>query len=791
MLPIQKNTYKEKTEKIPNGNGTGYRTWGMDSIDYFRSQYNTNTIHSEIEEIQNAIEGIINPEKFEHLLNPHGLSAPKKGVKIGATLKNHNILKGVANLLIGEFGRRTHDFVVTSFNKDDENKFLDGLKQVMAAYDEQETINQLNDSGFETGQPSTEQDSRAEVAEQYQKTYNEQRVLRGQDAIDYIKFNQEVDDKFNDIYYDWITVGSGYSYKCVRNNDVEYEYVPIKELFIPYEPNLRYAEDAQFAVRRRFLPVNKILDLYHEILDEEDLDYLHSEQINNTNMFAGASTINTGANGFIKLPTIDHINGTNTVARSSRNEYGGLPVDHVVWRSWKKYGILTFINFLGEVDTIQVDDTYELNKEQGDISLEWKWESVIWEGTCIADRVYCNVRELPECRSALDNNGDTKLPYNGLVNRTKSGTIQSIFKDGIPYQVLMDTLHFQLEKVINKNKDKLIVMPYELIPRKQGMDTATVMHHADASSILWIDGTAPSAAYASQLIKVLDVSLGNYVKDVYEIMQLIKQSYWDSIGMNSQRYSDIAQGSGKGVTEQAIARSAIITYELVRKMDKFCQREYQGLMDLSKMAWRDGKKGLYLLSDGSQHFLELNADDAIYHLESDYGIIVKDSTEQTEALQNVRQLATAYAQQEGALYATTEIFTNNNLEKIKGIVKTIEDNNKKHELVLAQTQGEQQKEIQQMVNENDQAERDLQKYKADKQYQAVVESAEIRSDGKNSRDEPRPANDVEIALADHKIAKDNNAEIQEERKLQQKDKELELKRNMLKIQARKNQNTKK
>ena len=45
---------------------------------------------------------------------------------------------------------------------------------------------------------------------------------------------------------------------------------------------------------------------------------------------------------------------------------------------------------LAEIIGIFVDnsDDYVLNKELGDISLEWKWESVVWEGTKIAERVY-------------------------------------------------------------------------------------------------------------------------------------------------------------------------------------------------------------------------------------------------------------------------------------------------------------------------------------------------------------------------------------------------------------------
>ena len=788
LLPQQKNTYAEKTRKIYNSDGVGYRTWAMDCVDYYINQFLYDNNLQEALDLQNAVEGIIDVTQYQHLLNPFGLTENPNSVKVGAKLRNHNILKGIVNLLMGEYGRRTHEFVVTDFNGEDTNKYKEGLAKVLNSYYEQETVNQLNQQGLDTGQPSKEQGTPEEVEEQYKQSFENLRVIRGQDAIDYIRYEQEVEDKFLDMYYDWLTVGLNYSYKCVRNDDVDYEYVPIRELYVPKESGRRYVEDSSFVVRRRFLPINKVLDYYHDYLDDEDLDYLSNTYGINTNLFLGATPLSTGQNGFIKLPTIDSADcGTNGKIVTPAEQFYGIPVYHVQWKSFKKYGILTFINGLGQEDTIEVSDDYVLNKELGDISIEWKWESVVWEGTKIAERVYCLCRELPENRGELNNKGAQKLSYNGIINRSKSGTLQSIIKEGLPYQILINSLHFQLEKIINKNKDKLTVMPYGLVPRKHGIDTTKQMHHADATSILWVDETAPNASFAAQMIKVLDMGLGSYIKDVISIIQYIKQEYWDSIGMNAQRYADVAQGAGKSVTEQAIVRSSIITYELTRRMDKFIEREYQGFLDISKLAWSKGIKKQYILSDGSTAFLELNPDDAIYHLESDYGVFVKDSADLTEALQQFRQLASAYAQQSTALSSTAEIFTNNNMEKIKNIVAKIEDNNKKHEAYLATVSGEQQKEIQQMVNEDKQADRDIKKYEIDMEYHQTVDSASIRTQN-NSRNEPRPANEVEIALADHKIRTDNNKELQEERKLHQKDIELGLKQQQVTNQKNKNNN---
>ena len=102
-----------------------------------------------------------------------------------------------------------------------------------------------------------------------------------------------------------------------------------------------------------------------------------------------------------------------------------------------------------------------------------------------------------------------------------------------------------MEKLINKNKDKITVMPYGLIPTKKGIDVKTQMYHADATGILWIDETAPNASFAAQMIKTLDVGLGNYISETIKLIQYVKQEYWDAIGMNNQRYGDVDTSAGK------------------------------------------------------------------------------------------------------------------------------------------------------------------------------------------------------------------------------------------------------
>ena len=779
MLPKQKTTLKEKYAPVNADIDPDYN-WFHQTADHYIDYFGYDNQLEEITMIQNAVEGIIDTSQYSYLLNPFNMKNGED-LKVGARLRNHNILKGVAYLMVGEYSRRTHDYSVTALNPEDDNTYKEGLQKQLRDYYEQATINSLNEAGVPTGQDSKEQGTPEEVEAGYKASYDSERVMFGQTAIDYVRFNEDVDDKAVEIYYDWVTVGFGYSYKGILNNDVAYEYVPVEEIFSPFESHSKYVEDKSFVIRRRVLNLATIMDTYGDFISEKDINRLEKEYADDYGFFMTSKNVKTGPRGMIVLPTLN--SSQDHIVSDSKN-FNGIPVYHTQWRAFEKYGILTYIDELGQEATVEVDDTYKKNEELGDISIEWKWDVCICESIRIADDIHCFSRIVEESRGRLGERGKKKLNYNGISQRSKSGEIQSFAKDGLPYQILINGLHYQLEKVINKSKGKITVMPYGLIPRKKGMTTKEVMYHADATSILWVDETVPNAALGAQMIKTLDMELGSYIRDIYDLIKAIKQEFWDAIGMNAQRYSDIDSGSGKGVTEQAIVRSAIITYDINRQMDKFLEKDYAGILDLSKLAWLNGKKSKYILSDGSQAFLELNADESLYHAESEYTVFVRDSTELSEGMQQLKGVIGQAAQQSGSLTAIAEVVTNTNPEKLKKILGNIEANNKKHEQVLAQSQGESNEKVQEMVNADKEAEREMDKYKADRAYDAVVYASDKKSEY-NSRNEPRPENATELMMAGHTINKDIDKSMKENRALDQKDKEIKQKDKQLEIQKSK------
>jgi hypothetical protein len=751
ILPPQKLPMSQKTIRHDKTGKNNIE----ETIDYYISCANWTTQTQEIANLYKAVEGFLDESEYDLIQNPYNKQKDAGAPSLyNAKLKNYNILKGIANLLIGEFGRRAHEYVVSSVSPSDEFSYKDGLALVLKNYYAQQIANTLQEIGLEVGQQVQELPPLEEYVQKFKDKFDETRILTGQDILDYIVYNCDLDSKYIDLFWDWIITGRFFTYKKVNHDDVYFEAVPVHEIYSPRETHSRFVEDNSFAVRRQVLPMYKIVDLFRGRLDEDIIDAMEGRMQDSLG-FATTNVQITGRNGLIQMPTM--YADTSSPFKTINDSVQGVELFHVTYKTFRDYQVLTYLDKFGTERLMEVGGDYKLNKAQGDISLKREWENITYEGYRCLD-FYIDCQPLPESRADLNQEGLQKLPYNGTYMRSSTGEVQSIIKDGLNHQRLINVLHYQLEKLINKNKDKLLIMPYELVPRKKGMNTKDQMYHADATSILWVDGTVPGAANAAQMIKTVDLSLGNYMRETIDLIKFIKSDYWESIGMNAQRYADVGQNAGKAVTEQAIVRSAIITYDLTRQFEKVQEKDYQGLVDISKLAYIKGKKAKYIRTDGSLAFLEMNPDDAVNHSEASYGVFVKDSSTMTEGVQAIRQQILPMIQNGSSPEVAGEVWKTNNVTRLTKILKKVDANKKEYEQLVAKQAQEAQAQLQESINANDEKNRAMEKYKIDSEYQKAIDVATLKvNDISPETPVNKEANDTEKLLANHKIQKENTA----------------------------------
>lgn len=720
------------------------------------------TVHDEeISRLFALVEGEMFEEDYKLYTNPLNVTDPENR-KVGATLKNHNILKGVVNLYLGEFDRQPKDYSVTSSNASYNEQLEDSIRFKKLNYIKQELVNSMVEQGFLSEDYVQQQEPIQETLTSFKDEYLQDRLSIGQEAIEYIKSNQHLEEQFVEIAYDWIVTGRCSSFKEVRDNDVKYSHVPIEEMIFPLDSN-KYLEDKPWAIRRRKVNDSDIIEQFGTKLTKTLFESI-VEGLDKTSTALGnyGNIISVGKGGVMKTsdtytPSVstyvngECVNGIDTLNSINKQ---GRDLFHYVWKDINKVGILKFYDEFGQEALMEVSGDYKLNKEAGDISIEYYLENILMEAYSIDNESFFDIKVLETNRSDADNPSIIKLPYNGLVARSKSGNLISFIKDGVPYQKLINGVHFQLEKLINKNKDKVIVMPFGMVPRKKGMTTTDTMYHMDATGVLWVDETTPNAGLGSQMIKVLDMSLSNFINDAIGLIKEIKNEYWEVIGMNPQRFSDINQRAGKATTEQAIVRSSVISNDLFKQLDNLIEKDYNGLLDFSKFAWIGGIKGSYVRTDKSVAFINLNEDDAIYHSETSYNVFVKHSSVEMEGIEAMRQLALPYLQNQGSIEGAGILYSTKSLSKMRELLGKVEQQQKEYEQLTGEQEHERAVQLEEMRKELQEKEEALERYKIDMNYQEGVDTALIRANATRAGVE-KPANDVDKLLAMHQIDKDN------------------------------------
>ena len=783
VLPRQKLTTAQKNKR----DTVSGKTWGESTIDFYIDEVDINTRDNVLDQYR-LLEGVLNEQDYNYVLNPYNTTIDRYK-RFGAKLRNYDIISPVVNLYQGEYGSRFKNFTVLESNDGQDNEYKQGLNDLILDYYRQKTINDVNALGIDTGADSVEQGNLEDTINSYNEDYDENRIISGQEILEFIYNDQDLDDKHQDAFRDWLVAGRTFTYKGIHHDDIDYEVVPPWQITVPEHTNSNFSEDAPWVVRRQVMTSNQILDRWHGKLTEQQVNWLETEGRYDT--FGHTA-------GYVNLQS-EWISDRDDYGRKSiLQEVHGIEVFHVQWRTFKKVGLLTTIDELGQVVEIEVDDTYRMKKDQGDVSIEWDWQSEVWEGWRVGyeySNIYLDVRPLPYNRMELNNSSAQKLSYNGRINKSVAGNILSVVTAGRPYQLIFNILHYQLEKAINKNKGKVMVIPQGVIPKGiNGWDEEKFMYYTDASGMLIIDETQPTAGLALQAIKPLDLSLGQFAKESIELMQSVKQEFWDLIGMNRQRYGDIKASEGKGTSEQAVYRSAIISDELFRKFEKFQEKDYAGLLDLSKLAYLDGKKGKYVNSQGREAFLSLNADDALYKLESDYNVHVKNSRQESENIQMAKEFGFSLGQN-GDAKTMLELIESTNFTKTKKIIEKIDEMNKAREQALQESQQASAEAIEQSKAQTQQSKNDVEIYKADKDYDKAIDvklleiqDNDLNNDGvpDNTRDvggNDRETMNETIRMNNHKINADNKAHQlkRDEFKLKMRDQQIKKKESEAKI----------
>ena len=702
MLPNY--TLKFPQQKV-SGTVKSKAEWYTNCIDYVIDTGLAMNDRSEDEIKLRILRGDIPNSFYKKTLNPYN-ATNEKYQRFPATMRNLDIMSDIIRRYVSEYFKGVHEFIVGANNPDiviNKNAKLKEkigeLAQQAFQQEFEKAYQQAIQQAQQQGQdPSTinPQDSMPDP-EQFIKDFNEKYIddesKQGQDMLDYIRSITQDNIIYLSAFFNFVSLGECYSYCDIRGSKIVKENVPVLEAY-PIPNGNYFVEDHDMFARKMMLSYQQIMDMFEDNLDDKDKAFL--ETYYSQQSAHGGITRLTYNQYFETYPDV-----CEKFSKEERELFRRDPINvydvntnlyevwHVVWRGEAKRGILTYVNELGLTTTRVVEEGYTLNKEAGDISIEWTYEPQVYEGYRIGTR-YTAIYPIKARPIAFNREG--KLPYNGIMEVLPMMGKFSIIKLITPYQIMRNIFAYHREMVIAKNKMLILLLPESLI----ASNTEDKIYKMAADGVLLVDDTEDANSQKMANIRLLNANLGSYITELTNLMEATKLEAREMVDMNVQRYGDIAQSAGAATTQEAITRSSMGMVILVQMFDEFRKADYNRDLDYCKLAYIDGLDTSYWNELGQKKYISLDVDTFI---NSDYSTTVRNDSKELDKVQQLRQWAFSAAQN-GDLDMALAAITGDNVSQIKATVQKFTELKRQHEEQMQQTeQMLKQEEIQNKLRE--------------------------------------------------------------------------------------------
>ena len=777
-------------QRVPNSEKEK-ESWYANCCDWIIAKGLSCKNTDDIEKKYQILNGNIPQEYYKKVLNPYN-STQEKYKRFPAEMRNYDLLKGIIRRYVSEYIKNPHDFIVGANNPEvviaKNAKLRQELsllveQQIAAAIQQsyQEWVNGGNDPKQFNPQQAIDVNA---FVEEFNENYIDDISAQGQELLNVIKDITEDTLFYARAYFDFVSFGECYTYSDVVGSNLIKRNIAPRDAYPVNTDNMFKEDDDMFACRRK-LTAQQIIDEFDEYLTDKQREFLNTYYAKQSAATPTELMFSTYESYFPELcgkftqQERTNFKNSRVMARDVNSDL--YDVWHVVWRGEIRRALVTFINQSGFIETRLENDDYVLNTESGDVSIEYEYEPQVYECVRIGTR---NDAIYPYKARAIAFNRKGKLPYNGINELLPGFGKFSIIDIITPFQVFYNIVAYHREMTIAKNKLSVLLIAKSLLGKKPE-DTIYKML---ADGVLYIDDTDDQGMLRAQQVRMLNASIGDYITQLSNLLSEIEQSAKNQVDMTPQRYGEIANSAGKGVTDEAVMRGSMGTVIVEYMLDCMRERDYARDIDYTKLAWIDGLNTSYRDNNNNLKYISLDVDK---HIFADYIIKAKNSSQEREKLEQLKQFA-FNASQNGDSDMAIAAIIGDNVAEISKLIKKYQKNKEAHEKELQQLEQQteqlkQEFELQKIAakGEEDRKTEELKGYidaeieliKADANM--ISFNAEVGDDAKQAGlerlEQARISNDRERLQFEKQKVMIEAFDRNEERKLKEKDIDTKLK----------------
>jgi len=734
MLVSEKEKNDEWCEQVLNSI-VGYMSSG-DSTHNF----------SRVRDIRNyqIYNGDLNQADYSYLTEQYGLTYP-------ARLVNYPIITPKIDLLLGEELRRPLDMKVSTVNKEAVVRKHDHKVSLMM----RELLDEFHEEFKEKeGIDIIEQGQGIPVPEDielYMKyNYREMIEETAQDGLEYIVNRYNIKDIFKEGFRDLLVTGKEFFKLEISNGDPIARRVDPRTIVYDYSVHSDYLENASWVGEERWLTINEINDIYKDYLTKDDLLELDKMR----HLYKGGDV--NHYNTYFEWVNVGH--GKETKIR----------VINAEWKSLRAIKFKLSENKFNPSRPFRkmVKDTYKPRKGE---NIQTKWVDDVWEATKIGGKILVKAQRRDNQVRSIDDPGKTPLSYVGCIKNNTTGNPVSLVDLLDNIQMLYNIVVYQIELAMARSGGKAVVYDTSQLPTNLGMDIQTVLYHLKTDGIIPINSKDEGNQVSTfNQFQQIDFTLSQSVQQLINLKVMLEDMAGQVSGVTRQREGAVEQYEYVGNVQRSVIQSSTITESWFYSHGEVKQKVLEGLCNLMKIAWANGKKAGMILGDGAYKFLNAMPSIAL----QDYGVYVGDSGKDDAMRQVVQQLAqTALQAGNIDLLNVIKILKADTMTEAEKILERGMDEMQKQQQATAQQQMQEQQALAEQKQAEFESEAQLKQIDNEAKLQVAkigadsrIEVANIQSETDRDIHDAKEQSEMTKKLADHHISESEKENDRENKK---------------------------
>ena len=698
----------------------------------------------------NLVEDIIDENDYQHVLRPYGELVPK----YPGNVRNYNLIKSKIRGLVGEELKRPFNFRLSAVNREAITEYEEKKKELLMDTVRGMMLEELAELGVVTEDQVPEYQPPDQVKKYMETDFQSIYEIYGNQVISWGRHYMNVQDKFTRGWEDLLQSGDEIYY--VGNDGKDPILRKVHPLYFSFDrtPSVNYIDEAAWAREVLFMSAPMIFEQLGHILKPEDKETIERMQ----GSFAyGTDSMGNG------VPYLGNMTDRFSVRNSERlHSTTFVPVYYYTWISRRKYGVVSYRDENGDIQTREVDEDYV--KREEDIDIEWDWMNEVWEAFRIGTELIRGVGPRANQYRGMDNVNKVRIPYTGVSDLTLS-----VVRQVKHIQYLFNSIWFQLEQQLRRAHGKVLMMDLAQIPTGDGFGIPKFLHYLQQGIVFVNSMEEHKSGRMPQFNQMTDVdlSLSATIQQYIGILNELKGMVEEITGVSRQRLGNIQTSETVGGVERAVQGSYSVTEYLFYIHSNVKARVLSMILEEAKVCWLDGKKTQFFLDDTTRILMDI---DGYLFNTAEYGLFVNNSQKEANIASFIESMAQAAVQ---------------NGERVKDIVAVMNTDSVAEKLAILEKS---YKEMQEAAAQNRQAEMEFEasekekerQFKAeleDKKIAAELEKAKIQALG-FAEDKDANANLIPDVFEAEKFQLQADKQMSEsenkKRQLDQKDRELDI-----------------